>query len=38
MIGSIALWLAFTLYLFMRGVLQCFMTHSLRTIHRKAGA
>ena len=34
----IALWLAFTLYMFLRGVLQYFMTHSLRTIYRKAGA
>ena len=32
------LWLAFTLYMFLRGVLQYFMTHSLRTIYRKAGA
>lgn len=28
----------FTLYMFLRGVLQYFMTHSLRTIYRKAGA
>lgn len=37
-IGNNALWLAFTLYMFLRGVLQYFMTHSLRTIYRKAGA
>ena len=38
LIGNNALWLAFTLYMFLRGVLQYFMTHSLRTIYRKAGA
>ncbi len=35
LIGNNALWLAFTLYMFLRGVLQYFMTHSLRTIYRK---
>ena len=38
LIGNNALWLASTLYMFLRGVLQYFMTHSLRTIYRKAGA
>ncbi|MEG1623174.1 MAG: MATE family efflux transporter [Alistipes sp.] len=36
LIGNNALWLAFTLYMFLRGVLQFFMTHRLRTIYRKA--
>ena len=34
-IGNNALWLAFTLYMFLRGVLQYFMTHGLRTIYCK---
>ena len=34
LIGNNALWLAFTLYMFLRGVLQYFMTPSLRTIYR----
>ncbi len=37
-IGNNALWLAFTLYMFLRGVLQYFMTDHLRTIQRKASA
>lgn len=37
-IGNNALWMAFTLYMFLRGVLQYFMTHELRTIYRKASA
>lgn len=36
LIGNNALWLAFTLYMFLRGVLQFFMTHHLRTIYCKA--
>ncbi len=35
-IGNNALWLAFTLYMFLRGVLQYIMTHRLRTIVEKA--
>ena len=35
-IGNNALWLAFTLYMFLRGVLQYFMTGRLRTIRAKA--
>ena len=35
-IGNNALWLAFTLYMFLRGVLQYFMTGRLRAIHEKA--
>lgn len=34
-IGNNALWLAFTLYMFLRGVLQYFMTRRLRAIHEK---
>ena len=37
-IGNNALWLAFTLYMFLRGVLQFFMTDRLRAIYRKAEA
>lgn len=33
LIGNDALWLAFTLYMFLRGVLQYFMTHRLRDIY-----
>ncbi len=36
LIGNNALWLAFTLYMFLRGVLQYFMTGRLRTIRAKA--
>mgnify|MGYP006897022957 FL=1 len=36
LIGNNALWLAFTLYMFLRGVLQYFMTHRLRSIYVKA--
>ena len=36
LIGNDALWLAFTLYMFLRGVLQYFMTKRLRTIEGKA--
>lgn len=35
-IGNNALWLAFTLYMFLRGVLQFFMTHRLRVVYIKA--
>ncbi len=35
-IGNDALWLAFTLYMFMRGVLQYYLSDKLRTIYRKA--
>ena len=35
-IGNNALWLAFTLYMFLRGALQYFMTGRLRTIRAKA--
>lgn len=38
LIGNNALWLAFTLYMFLRGVLQFFMTDRLRTIRAKAEA
>ena len=34
-IGNNALWLAFTLYMFLRGVLQYFMTRRLRALHEK---
>ena len=37
-IGNNALWLAFTLYMFLRGVLQYFMTDRLRVIYRMAAA
>lgn len=36
LIGNNALWLAFTLYMFLRGVLQFFMTRRLRDIRLKA--
>ncbi len=36
-IGNNALWMAFTLYMFLRGVLQFFMTDRLRRIYRRAG-
>lgn len=35
-IGNDALWLAFTLFMFLRGVIQFFMTDRLRVIYRKA--
>lgn len=35
-IGNNALWLAFTLYMFLRGILQFFMTDRLRAIYAKA--
>ena len=35
-IGNDALWLAFTLYMFLRGVLQYYLSDRLRTIYRKA--
>lgn len=35
-IGNNALWLAFTLYMFLRGVIQYFMSDHLRDIYRKA--
>ncbi len=35
-IGNDALWLAFTLYMFLRGVLQYYFSDKLRTIYRKA--
>ena len=37
-IGNNALWLAFTLYMFLRGALQLLMTRRLRLIYRKAAA
>ncbi len=37
-IGNNALWLAFTLYMFLRGVLQFFMTKRLKLIYRQAEA
>ncbi len=36
LIGNNALWLAFTLYMFLRGLLQYLFTDSLTTIYRKA--
>ena len=36
LIGNNALWLAFTLYMFLRGVLQYFMTRRLSAILAKA--
>lgn len=36
LIGNNALWMAFTLYMFLRGVLQFFMTDRLKGIYRKA--
>ncbi len=36
LIGNNALWMAFTLYMFLRGVLQYFMTERLRMIEEKA--
>ncbi|MDE5730026.1 MAG: MATE family efflux transporter [Alistipes sp.] len=38
LIGNNALWLAFTLYMFLRGVLQFFMTRQLRSVYAKAAA
>ncbi|WP_418992307.1 MATE family efflux transporter [Alistipes sp.] len=38
LIGNDALWLAFTLYMFLRGVLQFFMTGRLATIYAKVPA
>ena len=38
MIGNNALWMAFTLYMFLRGVLQYFMSGRLRSIYAKAEA
>ena len=35
LIGNNALWLAFTLYMFLRGVIQFFMTRRLKTIYDK---
>ena len=35
LIGNNALWLAFTLYMFLRGVIQFFMTSRLKTIYDK---
>ena len=36
LIGNNALWLAFTLYMFLRGVIQYFMTRRLKCILAKA--
>ena len=36
LIGNNALWLAFTLYMFLRGVIQYFMTRRLKSILAKA--
>lgn len=38
LIGNNALWLAFMLYMFLRGVIQYFMTHRLQVIYRMASA
>ena len=38
LIGNNALWLAFTLYMFLRGVLQFFMTRRLQVIYARADA
>jgi len=38
LIGNNALWLAFTLYMFLRGILQYFMTRRLHDIYVKAEA
>ena len=38
LIGNNALWLAFTLYMFLRGVIQYFMTRRLKSILAKAAA
>ena len=38
LIGNNALWLAFMLYMFLRGVIQYFMTHRLHAIYRMASA
>lgn len=35
-VGNNALWLAFTLYMFLRGVLQFFMTHRLKSVYAQA--
>jgi len=35
-IGNDALWLAFTLYMFLRGILQYYLSDKLRMIYRKA--
>lgn len=37
LIGNNALWLAFTMYMFLRGVFQYFMSDRLRDIYREAG-
>jgi MATE family multidrug resistance protein len=36
LIGNDALWLAFTLYMALRGVAQYFMSDRLRAVYRKA--
>ena len=36
LIGNDALWLAFTSYMFLRGVFQCFMSDRLRAVYRQA--
>jgi MATE family multidrug resistance protein len=36
LIGNNALWMAFTLFMFLRGVLQFFMSDKLRDIYRDA--
>jgi len=38
LIGNNALWLAFTLFMFLRGVVQLVITRRLRTVYRKAEA
>ena len=38
LIGNNALWLAFTLYMFLRGVIQYFMTRRLKSILEKVAA
>jgi MATE family multidrug resistance protein len=36
LIGNDALWLAFTSYMFLRGVFQYFMSDRLRAVYRQA--
>ena len=36
LIGNNALWMAFTMYMFLRGVFQYFMSDHLRDIYREA--
>ena len=36
LIGNNAIWFAFTAYMFLRGLFQCFMSHNLRDIYAEA--